>query len=295
MLTSYLPKLLSPTSEVHTWSWPQGGGVCSWGTWSTGSACGQLGDLWANCLQQLMGRLLSGVHDTVSRIHVPLTPSESPICHSPSLFPSPVRQLMTQYSGWDKREMGLFGIVLHCWEAACSLTCFHFTPWEKSLAKKVISLHWAMPPWGTGDAGEVKMLLLPSPVCPNTYFSAPTMCWNFSSGNLDFQKGSLIHEWLPKTVFSRERGPLLPHNLHHASWICTTVICSHLCQICKTASNSFIQPTCLSHMSQILYYRKCWHCYCWQLIKKFLNTVKDKQNILASHQSEACDYSPAYF
>lgn len=30
------------------------------------------------------------------------------------------------------------------------------------------------------------------------------LCWNFS-GNRDFHKGSFIHEWSPKTVFSRER------------------------------------------------------------------------------------------
>lgn len=37
-------------------------------------------------------------------------------------------------------------------------------------------------------------------------FFAPTVCYNFSIGLLDFQKGSLIHGWLPRSVFSRAPG-----------------------------------------------------------------------------------------
>lgn len=32
---------------------------------------------------------------------------------------------------------------------------------------------------------------------------APVECWNFSSGNLDFHKGSVTCGWLPKAVLSR--------------------------------------------------------------------------------------------
>lgn len=144
-------------------------------------------------------------------------------------------------------------------EVRCSFTHFDFNLQEKSLAKEMIPWPWGVSVWRTSDAGAVKLFLLASPVCSNVYFSAPTMCWNFSSGNLDFHKISHIYEWLSKTVFFRERGPLLPHNLYHASWICTAVIFSYLCQVkCyKTAPSSFIQLVCLSNISQNLYYRNC--------------------------------------
>ena len=52
---------------------------------------------------------------------------------------------------------------------------------------------------GEGDVGKVKLFLLPIPMCPNLYFFAETMCWNFSSRNLD----CLVHGWLSKMVFSK--------------------------------------------------------------------------------------------
>ena len=42
------------------------------------------GDLWARHSQQLMGRLLDGVHNTVSRICILLMSSKRPICCSPT-------------------------------------------------------------------------------------------------------------------------------------------------------------------------------------------------------------------
>lgn len=48
--------------------------------------------------------------------------------------------------------------------------------------------------------------VLLSSVSKLAYYSAETVCCNFS-GNLDFQKGSLIHGWLSKTVFSRALRP----------------------------------------------------------------------------------------
>lgn len=77
-------------------------------------------DLWARCPQRLVGRLLGGVCNMVSRICVPLMPSESPICCSLNLFPPPPQ---TQYSGWDRREMSLFGIIPTAGETGCSPTC----------------------------------------------------------------------------------------------------------------------------------------------------------------------------
>ena len=50
-------------------------------------AVGLLRDLWVGHSQWLMGRLLGGIHDGVSRTRALLMPSESPVCFSPSLFP----------------------------------------------------------------------------------------------------------------------------------------------------------------------------------------------------------------
>ena len=46
-------------------------------------------------------------------------------------------------------------------------------------------------------------VLLPTLVCPDFFFFLSVECWNFSSRNLDFCKGFLIHGDLPKLVFSR--------------------------------------------------------------------------------------------
>ena len=42
--------------------------------------------LWVSCFQRLLGKLLDGVCDVVSRICIPLMPTRSPICPSPSHF-----------------------------------------------------------------------------------------------------------------------------------------------------------------------------------------------------------------
>lgn len=47
------------------------------------------------------------------------------------------------------------------------------------------------------------MFFLSSPIHSNLYFFLPVECWNFSSGNLDIHKGSLIQRWLFKSVFSK--------------------------------------------------------------------------------------------
>lgn len=48
----------------------------------------------------------------------------------------PVMQLTTQYSGWGKTEVGLFGTVHTAGDARRSLTSSHFPLQEKLLAKK---------------------------------------------------------------------------------------------------------------------------------------------------------------
>lgn len=72
------------------------------------------------CSQQLMCGTLNGVLDMVSSNHIPFIYSIPGCCflsHSPLL----VMQLMTQFSGWDKREMGLLTVSYTAREAGQSL------------------------------------------------------------------------------------------------------------------------------------------------------------------------------
>ena len=74
------------------------------------------------CSQWLMCGTPSGVLDMVSSIHIPFIYSIlSPGCCSLSHSPLLVMQLMTQFSGWDKREMGLLTVSCTAREAEQSL------------------------------------------------------------------------------------------------------------------------------------------------------------------------------
>lgn len=76
---------------------------------------------------------------------------------------------------------------------------------EKSLAKIYVSWHWAVPPKGKDDACRVKLFPLLSSVHPISYVSVPVVCWNFSTGFLDYRKGSLINGWMSKLMFCGEK------------------------------------------------------------------------------------------
>ena len=67
---------------------------CLWARW---------GYLWVRCPQGLMGRLLGRVYDMVSRICIPLMPSESSSYNSPSLFPTP-KSWSSSFSTLDGEE-----------------------------------------------------------------------------------------------------------------------------------------------------------------------------------------------
>ena len=59
---------------------------CVWSMWLNGGPHGPAGgNLWVRCSQWLVGRLLDKGGDAVSRICIPLKPSESPIRLPPSL------------------------------------------------------------------------------------------------------------------------------------------------------------------------------------------------------------------
>ena len=99
--------------------------------------------------------------------------------------------------------MSPFLSVLHSWGSQCSLTCSPFPHRIHQRLKKIFPgpllccLGWS-------DVGKVKLFLLPISVCPNSFFFSSAVCWNFSSGNLDFHKVSLICGWLSKTMFFME-------------------------------------------------------------------------------------------
>lgn len=136
------------------------------------------------------------------RIYIYLMPAGSPVCHSPSLYflPSEVIQLTTQCSGWSKRKMNLFSSNHTIREARFPLTRSYFLPHEKSQAK-MISLVLKLCHLGGRVWSNCSF-------CPFEYVHtrihifAPVVCWDSSTGNLDFHKGSLVHRCLSMTVFS---------------------------------------------------------------------------------------------
>lgn len=62
----------------------------------------------------------------------------SPGCYAPSLSP-PLSLQTSQYSGWDEKEVGLFGSVLHSWGSWVLTHMFTLPPWEE-LQTKGLSL-----------------------------------------------------------------------------------------------------------------------------------------------------------
>ena len=68
-------------------------------------------------------------------------------------------QVMTQYSGWSKRN-GPLGCVLH----TCS-----FSPVGEIMGLEDLFCHWAQPPWKNGDVGKVRLSLCPL-YCIQSFF-----------------------------------------------------------------------------------------------------------------------------
>lgn len=140
----------------------------------------------------------------VSRIYVPLMPSKSPMCCSPILFLSPLSHSVHNSVLWMGQERN--GLL---WQHPVLLgrpgTHSHapFSLQKKSRARRP-SLVTELCHLGEG-ATWVKSHCSSYPLqCIQTcIIFAPTICWNFSTGLLDFPQGSLVCGWLSKTVFSR--------------------------------------------------------------------------------------------
>ena len=110
--------LLSPPSGAHTEIQRWGGRVCAWGTRSMGSACGPVGGIHrlsiSSCLS--VGFLMESVMQPAGCVSLKCLPRITAAAHPVSSCLL-VIQLMTQYSGWGKRETGLFGSILYFWES----------------------------------------------------------------------------------------------------------------------------------------------------------------------------------
>lgn len=182
--------LLSPLLlGAHTGSQPQGQGVCVWvrHTEHWGHPCAR----WRICRWGIPSGSRAGFLNVVNRLCAPLTPSEGATCHSPSLPAS--QSCSSRFStldvGRERKELPWQPPVSHV-----SLTSSHF-PWEKSQAE--ISLGPKLCPLGGRDgASQVKLFLSSSQCFQTPSFSAPKVCWNFSSGNQDLYKGSMVCGWL---------------------------------------------------------------------------------------------------
>ena len=137
----------------------------------------------------------------VSRICILLMPSQFYIQLSQSL-PAPQSYsswCCTLGGAWEKWTPSAASCTVG--EDMCSLT--HFFPCRINHSWEDLSWPYAVPPWGgiMWVKSSCSFYLLQ---CIQIYVSfAPVVCWNFSSGNLYCYKGSLIHGWLSKTVFSR--------------------------------------------------------------------------------------------
>ena len=136
-----------------------------------------------------LGRLLDGVHEAVSRIHLPLMSSKSPVCCSPSLFPPSNNAPLDSVLWMGQKINEPLWKHLHSW-GSWKIIHVLFPLQENSQAKislgpKLCCLG------GDSDVDKVKIFLLPSPMHPNSYlFFAPTVWWNLSTRNLDIHKGS---------------------------------------------------------------------------------------------------------
>lgn len=89
--------------------------------------------------------------------------------------------------------MGLLGSILHSWESWALTRMLSLSPLGEITGGACCR---------RGDAGKVKLFLLPSPYV-QTHSYAPTLCQNLSTENLDYHKASLSCERLSKVVFSR--------------------------------------------------------------------------------------------
>lgn len=200
MFNSLLPKLGAHTGAGEDVG--EGNGVlrCLWAHWV----------IHGQSVLGLARGLLDGVRDLVSRICVPARVSSATF---PASSHTSVMQLATQYSGRDEREMSLFGRIPHSW-GSCGLThMLSLTPCGGNRQPR-----WSLLALSSATLGEgwYRLSQTVPPALSKIYNSyiffsfIPVVYWNFSPGNLEFHKSSLIHWRWSETV--------VPQGLRAWSW-----------------------------------------------------------------------------
>lgn len=114
---------------------------------------------------------------------------------------APQSRSSPQYSGWDKKEVSLFGSFLHSRGYRVLTLMLSLTPggditgWEVSPGTEQCHLG--------GGLMQVKWSYSSCALqCVQIADSfAPTVCWNFSTGLPDFHKATVIHRWVSKLLF----------------------------------------------------------------------------------------------
>ena len=110
------------------------------------------------------------------------------------------------------REIIPFGNILYRWGSQVFIYILSLFLCVRNHRLRKISCFQAMPSHGVFYICKIKLFPL-STVCPSSFPATPldpltlffwSVCWNSFSRNLDFYKGSFIHEWLSKSGFSRD-------------------------------------------------------------------------------------------
>ena len=173
MLTSCLPKLAITNLRNMQRVGPLGRGVCVcvcvlvvvagrvWNVRSTRDICVLFRNWQVRHPLWLLGRLLDGVCNTVSRIHMPLMLIRI-ISDSSNSY---LMHLMTRSPGWGEREVVLSDKVPYTWENPHSRFYLLFS-FEGEIMGWGLCWHWTVLAWRRNDLGKIKFPLLSSPVHP---------------------------------------------------------------------------------------------------------------------------------
>lgn len=112
--------------------------------------------------------------------------------------------------------------------------------------------HWIVPTWRRSDASKLKLFFLTLSIHPNPYFFlVPIICWDFSTGNLNYHNSSLVCGWLPKRVFSNDLWTMVKrikftgHCRHHIQglYACCLIygnILVYGIQSCRSYKGTFV-------------------------------------------------------
>lgn len=138
--------------------------------------------------QWFLDRLPDGVHEAVGSICFPLKPSEGPEYWSTKPLYVPQLYSTPQYAGCCKKGIRLFVSIPHSWGSHT----LSLSPWKKVTGQEGLS-GTGLCHLGTGVRWVKWNYSSWVLQCVQSQISlATTVCWNLSSGLLDFHKGILV-------------------------------------------------------------------------------------------------------